>query len=159
MDFILSLLKSSQAIFLTLAFILVIVLAAFVIGVGDLKDWSKSKDGKQALKGIRMALTFCVVVVLVSLVTGCSQGTFFNDVRAFAGLESTLKPSPMCIESSTDNRWTSNLGVKANIYETNDERLRVNTQYIHHSCAFGVDDRDYDAIGLEAEYKIWSRKR
>ena len=40
---------------------------------------------------------------------------------------------------------------------TDSKRVRVNAKYTHHSCALGPDDRQYDAVGVELEWKVWER--
>lgn len=131
-----------------------------VIPEGGLIEYLKSTKGKGALRGIYMALTFVVLSVIVGNLIGCSattEMTYFNDAKAYVGLESTLDPSHMCVKSSPDNKVTSNMGLKLNLAESKDRRFRTNFKYTHHSCAFGSDTLSYDAFGLEGEWTLWSR--
>ena len=63
----------------------------------------------------------------------------------------------MCERSdgTIDDQTTSNVGLKYHLFESLDERFKTNIKYTHHSCAFYVDDQQYDAFGLELEYKLW----
>lgn len=117
-------------------------------------DYFKTKTGLGILKGIVLAVLFAVVLALA---TGCSGGSYLNDASVFAGLDMTKKPSPSCEEGTHDDQTTSNLGLRGNLYQSADERFRTNLKYTHHSCALSPDAAQYDAVGLELEYKLWSR--
>ena len=122
----------------------------------NLKEYFRTKDGLGILKGIVLAVGFAVGLAVLFSLTGCS-GTYVNDASVYAGLDYTKKLSPQCEATGPDDRTTSNLGVRVNLYESADERFRTNAKYTHHSCAFSPDDRQYDALGVELEYKLWER--
>lgn len=117
-------------------------------------DYFRSDDFKGILKGIVYAI---LIIGGTVLLTSCGGGSYFNDAHAYLGLEQTKNRSPMCEGTGPDSKATSNLGFKGNIYESEDERFRSNLKYTHHSCAFSPDDKSYDAIGIELEYKLWER--
>jgi hypothetical protein len=119
----------------------------------EIKSYFKSDDGLGVLKGIVIAVVFAMVLVILP---GCS-GTYFNDASVYAGLDYTKNQSPQCEDSGPDSHTTSNLGLRGNIYESEDGKFRTNAKYTHHSCAFSPDDASYDAVGIEMEYKIWDR--
>jgi|HigsolmetaGSP11D_1036233.scaffolds.fasta_scaffold02338_2 hypothetical protein len=127
----------------------------------DWREYFSTEDGKGILKGIVLAVLACAVIAIMSLVfpANANAGTWFNDASVFAGIDYTKKLSPMCRRNSTDDRGTSNLGLRLNIWESDSSRVRVNTKYTHHSCVLGVDDRSYDAVGVEVEYRLWERRR
>lgn len=122
----------------------------------NLREYFRTKTGLGILKGIVIAVLFAVGLVVISTLAGCS-GTYVNDASVYAGLDRTKKLSPQCEDVGPDTRTTSNLGLRLNLYQSRDERFRTNTKYTHHSCAFSPDDRQYDAVGLEMEYKLWQR--
>lgn len=124
------------------------------------KEYFSTKDGLGILKGIILAPVIIIIIALfLFLIPGAhAQGTWFNDASVFAGLDYTKKLSPQCERNAIDDRGTSNLGVKLNIWESESRRVRVNSKYTHHSCALGVDDRQYDGVGVELEWKVWSRR-
>jgi hypothetical protein len=122
----------------------------------NIKEYFRTRDGLGILKGIVLAVGFAVGLAVLFSLNGCS-GTYLNDASVYAGLERTKKLSPQCEPTGADDRTTSNLGVRVNLYESTDERFRTNAKYTHHSCAFSPDDRSYDALGVELEYKLWDR--
>lgn len=140
---------------LTMGCVFIVIMLFSLRGMSSV-EYFRTDDGKGALKGIVMALGITTLLALGSLLIGCS-GKYMNDASVYAGLDSTKKISPQCEDRGPDNRTTSNLGVKANLYESKDERFRSNFKYTHHSCAFSPDDLQYDAGGIEFEYKIWMR--
>jgi len=138
---------------------LLVVLAVWLLVAlrgQNLKEYFRTKDGKGILKGIVLAVVFAVGLAVLFSLGGCS-GTYLNDASVYAGLDHTKKLSPQCEATGPDDRTTSNLGVRVNLYESADERFRTNAKYTHHSCAFSPDDRQYDALGVELEYKLWER--
>lgn len=122
----------------------------------DIKEYFLTKDGKGILRGIVLAVAFAVGLAVLFSIVGCS-GTYIKDASVYAGLDHTKNLSPQCEATGADDRATSNLGVRVNIYESADERFRTNAKYTHHSCAFSPDDLQYDALGVELEYKLWER--
>lgn len=122
----------------------------------NLKRYFSTDTGKGILKGIVLAMAFILALVGIGALAGCS-GKFINDAHVYGGLDYTKKSSPSCVSGTADDNTTSNLGVKANLYESVDKKFRTNAKYTHHSCAFYEDDQQYDAVGVELEYQIWSK--
>jgi hypothetical protein len=143
----------SQKEFLIIFFALFFIWAAWSLRGIKPRDYFKTKTGQGILTGIVSVTVLTIGLVLLS---GCT-GTYFNDASVYAGLDYTKKDSPMCEQSGPDSHSTSNLGLKGNIYQSEDKRLRFNGKYTHHSCAFNEDSKSYDAIGAEIEYKLWER--
>ena len=54
-------------------------------------------------------------------------------------------------------RWPADFPGKHDRYPNDSKSVRVNTKYTHHSCALGPDARQYDAVGVELEWKVWER--
>ena len=119
-----------------------------------IKGYFKSDDGKGILKGIVLAVA---AVSLLAILSGCS-GTYLNHASVYAGLDNTKKISPQCEADGLDDRLTSNLGARINLYESEDGKFSNDFQYTHHSCAFNVDEAGYDAFGFQLDYKIWQKK-
>jgi hypothetical protein len=144
--------------FIGALFAIVVIWLLYSLRGESIPEYFKTKTGKGILKGIVIVLALALVIVLL---TGCSAptGTYFNKATIYAGLDQTKNPSPQCTDEGPDNKATSNVGAKLNIYQSADERFRLNTKYTHHSCAFNPDDDEYDAVGVELEYDIWNRKR
>ncbi len=120
----------------------------------DRTAYIKGPDFLGILKGV--VIVVGVIGGLV-LITGCTSGTYLNDASVFAGLDYAKKSSPMCEPVGPDDHTTSNIGARLNLYQSADTRFRTNLKATHHSCAFSPDDRQYDAIGVELEYKFWGR--
>lgn len=126
------------------------------------KNWIeffKTEDGKGILRGIILAplVIFLLGLALLLLPGKASAGTWANDASVFAGLDYTRKLSPQCERNAIDERGTSNLGLRFNMWQSESKNVRVNTKYTHHSCALGADDGQYDALGIELEWKVWQR--
>jgi len=123
-------------------------------------EYFKTSDGKGILKGIILApLVIVIFAFILSLIPSKAQaqGTWFNDASVFIGIDSTKKISPQCDANTIDDRGTSNLGVKLNIWQSSSENVRINSKYTHHSCVLGSDDKSYDAVGVELEWRVWKR--
>lgn len=167
--------------FLNDAWLVVLIVLAIVaglllwkIGPKNLKAYFSTKDGLGVLKGIVAAPIVIILIALalfaVSLLlpskahageldTGFRvPGTWFNDASVFMGLDQTRKAvSPQCQDSGPDTRTTSNMGARMNIWQSDSKNVRVNAQYTHHSCAISPDRQSYDGIGIQVEWRIWSR--
>ena len=126
---------------------------------GDVRyalSYFTTEDGKGILKGIVLALVFGLVVSMVSSVVMAEGGhRWFQYGEVFTGLDRTKKVSPQCEGGGLDDRTTSNLGIRANIFEHRDGRFHLNGKYTHHSCALNPDTLGYDALGVELIYRIW----
>jgi hypothetical protein len=147
----------------TLLFIglLVSVLLIYMAWTLRGKSWREyfgTKDGKGILRGIVIApLTILIIALVFSLLPTCAKAEWFNDATVFAGLDYTKNQSPQCKVNGVDNHGTSNLGAKINVWQSASENVRVNSKYTHHSCALGIDDKSYDALGVELEWRVWKR--
>lgn len=84
-------------------------------------------------------------------------GTWLNDGHVFAGIDYTRNQSPQCQSGGFDDRSTSNMGFKANVWQSPSKNVRFNLMYTHHSCALNPDRNSYDAIGAQVEWFIWNR--
>lgn len=147
---------NSALMFVVCLILLVVAIAATRIPVREWKDYfTGTKTGLGILKGIVIAIGVAVVIAFSSAVF--ADGRYFNYASVLMGLDYTKKLSPMCERNDIDDRWTSNLGFRLNIYESDDERFQVNSKYTHHSCMLGVDDKSYDAAGIELEYRFYNR--
>lgn len=122
----------------------------------NLREYFRTRTGLGILKGIVIAVGFALGLAFLGGLVGCS-GSYLNGASVYAGLDRTKKLSPQCEDVGPDVHTTSNLGLRLNLYQSQDERFRTNAKYTHHSCAFSPDDRQYDALGLEMEYKLWER--
>ena len=135
------------------------------IGFKNIIPYFKTKDGKGVAKGIILApLVILVLGLLIWLLPGNAnaqtlQGTWFNDASVFMGIERTKKLSPQCHGGGYDERSTSNMGVRANVWQSASGNVRLNGKYTHHSCAINPDRNSYDALGVEVEWIVWKRKQ
>lgn len=146
------------------ALVLVILLAymAYKLRGQSWREYFSTRDGKGVLRGIVLAPIIIIVIGLIlMLIPGGAeaQGRWFNDASVFAGIDYTKKQSPQCARNTTDNRGTSNLGLRLNVWESSSGNVRLNSKYTHHSCVLGKDDRQYDALGVELEWRVWQRRR
>lgn len=140
-------------------FILAIAMGLGVSAMHAFRDenawaWFKSNPGKGALAGIAKALAVAGAFMLVASLLGCS-GHWGNGASGYVGLERTKSLSPQCEDTGPDSHITSNLGMRYHAYESKDGKFKGNGKYTHHSCAFSPDDKSYDAVGMELEYKLW----
>lgn len=120
----------------------------------DPRVYFTTKAGKGIASGILAALLFACVFGLA----GCS-GHYFNDASVFVGLDYTKQPSPMC-KPGPDPHTTSNMGLRGNIWRSDDNDTEVNAKYTHHSCAFNEDAASYDApYAVEIEHTFVKRRR
>jgi hypothetical protein len=120
-------------------------------------DYFRTETGRGILKGIILAPALILLIALLMLlIPGKSQaGEWLTEAGVFAGIDYTKKLSPMCDSNLIDDRGTSNLGARVNVWRSGS--VLANAKYTHHSCALGADDRQYDAIGIEVEWRVWSR--
>lgn len=144
---------STNIEFILLALGLLLVWGGWSLKSTNIKEWTSGRTGKGILSGI-------IIVTLVAgglvLLSGC-RGTYLNDASIYAGLDRTKKMSPSCENDGSDTNTTSNMGARVNMYQSKGKKFRTNMKYTHHSCVFSPDSRQYDALGVELEYKIWSK--
>ncbi len=132
-------------------------------GIRNTIDYLKSHP--TVLSGIKIFAGVAITAGLVFALINPSQahaadykkGTWFAYGEGYVGLDHTKHTSPQCVGGSND-KVTSNGGIRINIYQSYDERFEFNSKYTHHSCAFAIDRNVYDAVGFEVTYKFWSRK-
>lgn len=124
----------------------------------DLVEYFNNRTGKGILKGIVIVICLaCGLAITAGLLSGCTGGTYLNDASIFVGLDYTKNSSPQCELNGPDDRTTSNVGARVNLYQSADERFRINGKGTHHSCAYNSDRNTYDALGAELEYLLWAR--
>tara|TARA_R110000772_G_scaffold198279_2_gene308964 strand:- start:307 stop:825 length:519 start_codon:yes stop_codon:yes gene_type:complete len=156
------------ALGLTLLVIIFAMIWVFGIGKKSLKVWI-SKEGKGAIASAALGVVSIIgIAAFLTLVTGVfasskanaasdmfTEGTWFNETSVFLGIDSTLKVSPQCVEGGTDDRLTSNLGIRQNIWRSQSKVHDITFKYTHHSCVFGKDRNGYDGFGLEYNWYIF----
>lgn len=153
---------------LVLAFVVAVVMVLLIWKVGpkNLVPYFKTKEGKGVARGIVLAPLVIVGIAVVGyflLPKAHAEpslkvpGTWFNDASVFMGIDHTKKLSPMCQAGGYDERSTSNMGAKLNVWQSPSGNVRFNTLYTHHSCALNPDNRSYDAVGVQVEWKFWQR--
>ncbi|AXY83379.1 hypothetical protein [Acidovorax phage ACPWH] len=144
----------------------VALLLLWRVGTKNLKPYFSTKEGKGVARGIVLAPLVVVLIALVGWLllpkSAHAQGiqipgTWFNDASVFMGIDRTKKLSPMCGAGGYDERSTSNLGAKMNIWQSPSGNVRFNGMYTHHSCAINPDNRSYDAVGVQVEWVFWRR--
>lgn len=146
-------------LFVGLMLVVVLFYMAWKLRGKDWRAYFSTRDGLGILRGIVVApLAIVALGAVLAMFSSCARaGAWFNDASVFAGLDYTKKLSPQCERNAVDERGTSNLGLRLNVWESDSRKLRVNTKYTHHSCALGSDDRQYDAVGVELEWRVWER--
>ncbi len=144
----------SSTLYIVLMVVIVAVALAWKLPPTQWKAYFSSDDGKGILKGVALAMLFGIILAVL---TGCSSGSYMNSASVYTGLDHTMSQSPQCKTNKVDNNFTSNLGLRANVWQSDDELLKVHGKYTHHSCAFGPDRNSYDAPGIELEYKLWNK--
>lgn len=120
--------------------------------VPNMIKYFKTKEGRGVLVGIVLFVGIGLLSVSVF-----AENKYLAYGEVFLGIDNTKNTSPMCEPSKNSDRLTSNGGFRLNLVQSEDRRFEFNTKYTHHSCAFGSDRKSYDAIGLEATYKFWSK--
>lgn len=156
-------------IVLALVFLVCGGLIAWKIGIRNLPAFLKTKDGKGVAKGVILAPLIIVAVALLMFLAPSKShaeakpldlsipGTFFNDASVFMGIDRTKRISPQCHSGGHDDRSTSNMGFRVNVWQSPSKNVRFNLMYTHHSCALNPDRNSYDAIGAQVEWFIWNR--
>lgn len=135
--------------------VIAIALLSIAIFVKRPTQYFKSGEGKGVLFGIVAAIGVCTSIALFAFSLKSQALEYFKSGEVYLGLDATNKMSPMCYAGENSDRLTSNLGARFSLLKSNDGQASINFKYTHHSCAFNPDNRAYDALGLEAVYKIW----
>lgn len=156
---------------IVIGFVLAVCFGLLVwkVGLKNLPFYLKTKDGKGVAKGFILAPIIIIVIgLLMFMLPGHARaeakpldltipGTFFNDASVFMGIDRTKKISPQCHAGGYDDRSTSNMGFRVNVWQSPSKNVRFNLMYTHHSCALNPDRNSYDAIGAQVEWFIWNR--
>lgn len=158
---------------LTIVLAIVLGLLLWKVGPKGLRAYFSTKEGKGILKGIVLSpIVIGIIAVVLALggwllsgkahaegldLSSRVHGTFFNDASVFMGIDRTRGTSPQCWEGGVDNRSTSNLGARLNVWQNPSGNVRLNAKYTHHSCALNRDRNGYDALGIELEWYVWRR--
>lgn len=153
------------ALFIALVVAVVVGLILSRIPVKQLPSWAKSKDGKGVMAGVVLApLVIVIFAVIMFFLPSPAHaqlrvpgvpGTWLNDGSVFAGIDHTFKQSSQCHAGGYDDRSTSNMGLRVNVWQSENTRLRLNGKYSHKSCALNRDRNSYDALGIELEWCVW----
>jgi hypothetical protein len=127
-----------------------------VIKTASLSKWNVI-EGKVAAAS--PALGVFSITVVISIVIAIfapkaeaasdMEGSYFNFTSVFMGIDHTPKVSPQCVEGGTDDKLTSNLGIRQNIWQSSNKIHDVTFKYTHHSCVFSKDRNGYDGFGVE----------
>jgi hypothetical protein len=168
-DFIMNFLNEAKiALIITGIVILAAAIYVFVFLGRSFKGW-KVKEGRgaaaSAVLGVGSIILIAAFITIVGAIFGSSNanaetdmnGTFFNETSVFLGIDHTLKVSPQCVEGGTDDKLTSNLGIRQNIWRSGNKVHDVSFKYTHHSCVFGKDRNGYDGFGLEYNWTLIRR--
>lgn len=152
---------SDYVIFIGLLLAVIFAYVSWRLPPSKWPEYFRTREGRGILKGIVLApvaiLLIAAVLWLLPSSANAQSGTWLNDAGVFIGLDYTRKQSPQCEVSDIDDRGTSNLGARLNIWQSASKNVRLNTKYTHHSCALGVDRNGYDALGVELEWTLWKR--
>ena len=162
---------SIVAMGITVMVIAAAMVLVFVIGKKSFKGWL-ANEGQGAMASavlgvvsvIGLAALLTIVVSIFGSAKASAQsdmftgGTWFNETSVFMGIDSTFKVSPQCVQGGTDDRLTSNLGIRQNVWLSKDKVHDIGLKYTHHSCVFGKDRNGYDGIGLEYNWFIFKKK-
>lgn len=154
------------------AIILVVIALVLLFGIGpkNIIPWAKSKAGMGAIASMVLGVVVVVVVgIAVTLFTGLFQkadaqsildnkyGHFLNNAYVFAGIDYTKNLSPQCVQGTTQDHLTSNMGMGINLWQSISYRVHVDLQWTHHSCVVGVDRNSYDGLGIRTTLYPWVR--
>lgn len=149
---------SSAIVFFIAVVVLAVILTLLVFGTPKAAcRYFRTTEGRKVLKGIVLFSAFGLVMVVVSSFAKAEEpkGKWLAYGEVYLGVDYTQKLSPQCYAGGPNDRVTSNGGLRANIYQSADQRFEFNTKYTHHSCAFSPDRERYDALGVELTYRIW----
>ena len=158
------------ALIITGIVILAAAIYVFVFLGKSFKGW-KVKEGKgaaaSAVLGVFSVIGLAAILTIVVGIFGSAKataasdmftgGTWFNETSVFMGIDSTLKVSPQCVQGGTDDKLTSNLGIRQNIWLSDNKVHDIGLKYTHHSCVFGKDRNGYDGFGIEYNWFIFKR--
>ena len=127
---------------------------------GSVKKAIKVLNKEGATKGILMAgaVTLILSLLLILIYKPANAApldlSYFERTTVYAGLDVDVNHKNFCYSGGTNDRLTSNLGVRQHLISVND--IEFLGTYTHHSCALNRDKPTYDAVGLSIE---WTFKR
>lgn len=146
----------SAALFILAALATAVILTLIVFkSPKSALAYFKTREGKAARLGIIVFVGVAVLAVLIARGAHAGEGRWFAYGEIFLGIDHPMSQSPQCERGGPDDKWTSNGGLRVNVYQSDDHRFELNGKYTHHSCAFGTDRNLYDALGLEVTYRLW----
>lgn len=116
------------------------------------RDYFLSVEGKGILKGVLLGCLIPVLFALAASIAHAEPVRWGGPTTIFLGIEATKDSSPMCYGGGTNDRLTSNIGVRQQIIQRGP--IGLNAQYTHHSCAINRDREGYDAVGVQLEWRI-----
>ena len=121
-------------------------------GLSEAAAYFRTRQGRRVLTSMLMAVGAAVGMAFI-LYTATAQARWLHWAEVYAGVDIPVKQSPQCRQfDPIDNRLTSNFGARVAIWER--RRFTLAGAYTHHSCALGVDRRVYDALGVQATYRV-----
>ena len=127
-----------------------------------LVTYTKKKGGsigKGAKSGIVAFILFGIIVGGVAQCAKADELKYFQYGEVYLGLDMPFNgTSPQCEagpENGDNDKVTSNGGIRINAVSYGD--FELNGYYLHKSCAISQDYLVYDAAGIEATFKLWSR--
>jgi hypothetical protein len=152
---------SSEAYFLTSVLSVTLVTLAY----SGFKMWRQPetnlgrKENKKIYLGVVIFVGVGLLVAIPNMVRASTPNHlhWFQYGEVYLGLDQTKGRSVFCENRGVNRYLTSNGGVVFNILQSNDRRFSLNAKYIHHSCAYSPDEPTYDAIGLSATLRFFSR--
>jgi len=137
-------------------FVVSILIVAIVVLIANFKSLGKAieylKQNKDIAKGILIFAGAAIVSVVIFAPK--AQADYFNYVDIYVGIEQPKSLSPQCEEGGVNDRLTSNGGLVANVWQSQDQLFDVNAKYTHHSCALNEDRNTYDSFGVELKYRF-----
>ncbi len=153
---------SSGILFILVGLVVLLVTALLVFKrPQNVIEYFKTEKGKGALSGILVFMGVAFLIVVAS--SKCSAAETYPKrwltyAEVFVGMDKTFNQSPQCKSGGVDEKFTSNGGIRLNLYRTYDKKFHANFKYTHHSCAFGEDRNSYDAGGIELIYRFWGSR-
>lgn len=109
-------------IFVGLSILILLAYMGWKLRDVNWREYFSTREGLGILRGIILAPAAILIIGFVLwliLPAKAHAGTWFNDASVFVGLDYTNKSSPQCERNSVDDRGTSNLGARLNIWESN----------------------------------------
>ena len=138
-----------------LIFIASIIIMATAIIIVQFKSLSNAvkylKSEPDVTKGI---ILFILFGIIFGLIFQKANAGWLEYTEVYLGIDYPRNQSAVCVEQGTNEKLTSNGGIRQNMFTTDDDLFQFNIKYTHHSCAFNGDRNVYDAIGAEAVYRI-----